>query len=328
MNDLALRLAELDPQASAAVRVVGHFDSLMTSRAGLQSIVRGAATLAGCPVRLVDPLRRRTVRVRADGVVEAPEEEPDAAWPSAEVSADGAVLVLERTGPVGTVEAVVLERAAAAAAAVLARTPSRGRGHDPALVEMVLDAGVDEAERLAAARRLGLPAACRAVAPWGGAGLVVAAGEEPPPGRRAGIGDVVAPAELPASWAAARLALRLTAEGTETDPGPRVVSAESLGALALLVRAADDEPGPLPDVRTLHRAAGTAPWVLATLAAVVEAPSLRGAARLLQVHHSTLQDRLASAEAMLGWDLKTAEGRLRLHLALALRRAARAEGSL
>ena len=117
MNDLALRLAQLDPQASAAVRVVGHFDSLTASRAGLQSIVRGAATLAGCPVRLVDPARRLTVRVRADGVADPAEGEPDPAWPSAEVSADGAVLLLERTGPVDTVGAVVLERAAAAAAA-------------------------------------------------------------------------------------------------------------------------------------------------------------------------------------------------------------------
>ncbi|RBY84690.1 helix-turn-helix domain-containing protein [Blastococcus sp. TF02A-26] len=327
MNDLALRLAQLDPQASAAVRVVGHFDSLMASRAGLQSIVRGAASLAGCPVRLVDPARRLTVRVLADGVAVPPEGEPDPAWPATEVSADGAVLVLERTGPVGTVEAVVLERAAAAAAAVLARSPSRGRGHDPAFLRVVLDDDVDEAERLAVARRLGLPASCRAVALPDGGALVVAAGDGPPPGQRAGIGGVGGVADLPASWAGARLALRLTAAGTDDDPGPRVVSAESLGALALLVRAADAEPGPQPDVRTLDRAAANAPWVLATLDAVVRADSLRGAARVLRVHHSTLQDRLASAESMLGWDLRCAEGRLRLHLALALRRAARGTGS-
>ena len=48
------RLAALDPDATAAVRVIAYFDELAEGRAGIEAIVRGAAVLAGCPARLVD----------------------------------------------------------------------------------------------------------------------------------------------------------------------------------------------------------------------------------------------------------------------------------
>ncbi len=37
---------EREPDAGAALRVIAYFDSLVEARAGLQSIVRGAAVLA------------------------------------------------------------------------------------------------------------------------------------------------------------------------------------------------------------------------------------------------------------------------------------------
>jgi len=322
MHDLAQRLAALDPQASTAVRVISHFDSLTASRAGLESIVRGAATLAGCPARLTDPARRLTVRVLADGVTSQPDTDPDPAWPSAPVTADGAELWLETTTPAGTVEAVVLERAAAAAQTVLERTRSRRRD-DPASVELLLDADATEADRLTAARRLRLPDQARAIALDSGVARIVPADGAVPAGRRAGVGPLVPITDLPESGRLARLALRLTAEGTTEDPGPRVVHADELGALALLVHAADTAPQPIPDVRALEHAAAAAPWVLATLDAVAGAASLRDAARALRLHHSTLQDRLTHAQALLGWDLRHPQGQLRLQLALVLRRALR-----
>ncbi|WP_425508543.1 helix-turn-helix domain-containing protein [Streptomyces roseirectus] len=82
--------------------------------------------------------------------------------------------------------------------------------------------------------------------------------------------------------------------------------------------------GELPeDVRALERAAGEAPWMLATLHAVALTPSLRAAATELTVHHSTMQDRLAHAEGVLGWSVRTPPGRFRLQLALTMRRLAR-----
>jgi hypothetical protein len=54
MKDLEVRLAALDPDAGAAIRVIGYFDRLTEAGAGLEAIVRGAAVLAGCPARLPD----------------------------------------------------------------------------------------------------------------------------------------------------------------------------------------------------------------------------------------------------------------------------------
>ncbi len=123
---------------------------------------------------------------------------------------------------------------------------------------------------------------------------------------------------------AAQIAYRFTADGTETDPGPRVVRFDDLGGLAVLANAIGPATEPIPDVRTLERAASTAPWVLASLEAIAASASLRAAATALTVHHSTLQDRLVNAEQLLGWSVHDPQGRLRLQLALALRRLHRA----
>lgn len=324
MDDLALRLAALDPEASAALKVIRHFDSLLESRAGLQSIVRGAAALSGATAGLVDPARRLTIRVRPDGVSVAATGPPDPAWARSEMTADGAVLWLERPGPADTVDAVILERAAGAARSVLTRTRSRSTPDDPALVELLLDPTAPETDRLLAGRRLGLGSTARAIAVSGTGPRVVAGNHVPHLEERAGVGPVVHIGDLPGSWEAARLALRLTAEGSAEDPGPRILHSDRLGALLVLVRAADADPEPHSDVRALEQSMSAAPWMPATLEAVATTDSLRDAARRLGLHHSTLQDRVAHAENSLGWgDLRSPTARLRLQLALALRRAYR-----
>lgn len=336
MNDLATRLAALDPEMAAALRAVGHFDALLAARAGLQDVVRVAAELTGCPVRFVDADRGLVVRAghagapdtdtgpgsgaRPDPAAGGPADETG--WPRVTVEGAGGELVLERPGPAGTRDAVVLERAAAAVGTVLDRT-RRGRpGADPASVEVVLDPVAAPADRHAAARRLGLTDPARAVALADGQWAVLGAGEPVPAGVRCGAGPAVPLGELPHSAELAALALRLTADGTAEDPGPRVVRAEEVEAVLLAVRAADQAP-PLADVRALDEAAAAGPWVLTTLDAVATTGSQRDAARALHLHHSTLQDRLQHAEHLLGWDLRDPAGRLRLQLALHLRRAAR-----
>ncbi|MFJ6573803.1 helix-turn-helix domain-containing protein [Streptomyces sp. NPDC091292] len=344
MRELAGRLAALDPDAGAAVQVIAYFDRLTESRAGLEALVRGAAVLSGSPARLVDERRGVRVRVEPDGrsggggpvdpawpraplVPEAPADDDadPARTPAAEESG---ALWLERPGPPDGVHAMILERAAAAARAVLDRTrgraPAGAPADDPALVELLLDASAPPAARAHAAARLGLHTErVRAVALWDG-GADVEAVMDPdrrtPDGPRAGVGPTVAPTALPESWAAARTALRLTAEGTARDPGPRRVYADELGALALLAATVGPDTPPIPDVLAVDRAAEAAPWVTVTLHAVASSPSLRSAAAELTVHHSTLQERLAQAEQLLGWDVHTPRGRLRLQLALAVRK--------
>lgn len=139
-------------------------------------------------------------------------------------------------------------------------------------------------------------------------------------GGRAGVGPAGTIADLPASWAQARQALRLTAEGTPADPGPRVVVAAEVEALLLLARTVHPGTRPGPDVEALERAAAAAAWVLPTLDAVCTTTSRRSAAAKLAVHHSSLQERLHTAERLLGWDLLQPAGVLRLQLALVGRR--------
>ncbi|NUO46868.1 MAG: helix-turn-helix domain-containing protein, partial [Streptomyces sp.] len=175
--------------------------------------------------------------------------------------------------------------------------------------------------------RSGRPGAGAAV-PAGGrtsAGVAVplsartGAGSATPPTGRVGVGPAVPVLRLHESWAAARTALRFTAE----EPGRRVVRADELGSLALLADLVGPGTEPPADVIALDVAAATAPWLLATLDAVASTTSLRAAAAEINVHHSTLQDRLAHAEHLLGWPVRTPQGRFRLQLALTMRHLAR-----
>jgi hypothetical protein len=328
MKELAGRLTALDPDAGAAVRVIAYFDRLSESRAGLEALVRGAAVLAGVPARLVDAERRVRVRVEADGTRRDSEVPPDPGWPCAGLATGGAAaLWLERAeAEPSVVDAVILERAAGAVRLVLDRTRGRAPADDPALVETVLDAAALEAARLHAARGLGLdPAAsARALAPHDGRPRIVSgrADTELPAGR-VGVGPAVPVLDLPRSWSDARIALRFTAEGTAQDPGPKVVYADELGGVALLAGLVAPGAEPPPDVQVLEAAGASTPWLLATLHAVVSTASLRAAASEINVHHSTLQDRLSHAEHLLGWPLRTPQGRLRLQLALVMRHLAR-----
>ena len=330
VKELAGRLAALDPDAGAAVRVIAYFDRLVDGRAGLEAIVRGAAVLAGCPARLVDDERRVHLRMTADGVRQDDASAPRPEWLCRPLSDDGpSVLWLERCGPASPVDLMVLERAGGAARAALDRTRGRAAatGHDPAFVEVVLDAAAPTDARLHAVRRLGLDPAgtARAVALNDGSAAVeqvspLSAGVVRSANRRAGRGPVVPVLDLPSSWAGARTALRFTAAGSEQDPGAVVVDFTELGGLAVLAPSITADTEPVPDVRSLERAGAAAPWVLATLDAIATTPSLRAAATALTVHHSTLQERVSHAEHLLGWSVHDPQGRLRLQISLVLRR--------
>jgi PucR-like helix-turn-helix protein len=336
VKDLEVRLAALDPDAGAAIRVIGYFDRLAEAGATLEAIVRGAAVLAGCPARLIDEERRLSVRVQPDGTRgHAAAGAPDQSWPSAGVAPGrAAVLWLERPGPAGPVDAIVLERAAAAARGVLAppgRAPLRPGAADAAVATLI-DPAAGPDDRRHAARLLGLASAprVRAVATAGDGRVEPSVRAEPPgrdsladDGRRRGIGTAASLDDLPSSWASARIALRFTADGTSDDPGARCVRYDELGALALLAGSVTPATPPIPDELALQHAAMAAPWMLATLDGVVTAASLRAAATALVMHHSTLQERIEHAERLLGWPIRNPAGRQRLALALSLRRLRR-----
>ncbi len=325
-----MRLSALDPEAGAALRAITYFDTLAQSRPGLSAIVRGAVTLTGAAAGIVDPGRHVHLRVGEDGVSHYDPEALDPQWLSASLGSDdgdNAVLWIERPGPARTVDAVVLERAATLAREVLERTRGRGQARpgDTEWAQVLIDAEVPESTRRHAARAMGLPIStlARALALPGGKAHIQVMTPAPDASSgafRAGIGPAVPVLELPASWTAAQVALRLSAEGTPEDPGPRTVYAEQMGGLALLAHHVGPNTPLTPDEIALQRAATTTPGVLITLDAVASTTSLRAAAAHLRIHHSTLQERLLRAERALGWSVTDPHGRLRFQLALVLHR--------
>src|SRR5215469_17044524 len=160
MEALAARLSQLDSEAGGALRVVMFYDALMSRRVDLPALARASAGLAECVAGIRLHGTGRVFRVSPDGrpAVATPgpasttmpitldEEEIGAVW-------------LERTGPPVSLDDVLLNRLAIAAAAVVERYgPARTTMADPALVELVISSDAEEAARARALRLLGFTA--------------------------------------------------------------------------------------------------------------------------------------------------------------------------
>jgi hypothetical protein len=305
-------LTALDPQASETLKIVAYFDALVAGGVGVETIVRGAAVLSGVPAGDLHGGTAVRVGPHGDRLAAAA---PDG-WPSADASS-GDVVWIERTGRPHANDAMVLERFALAVA--VSRAQRTIAPEDS--VQILLDATRPAPERAAAAARCGLPARVRVVAasasdavPADGPSTVVAtehgvvrAVVTADTGRLDGIvgaGSWGAPADLAESWALASMALRLArSRGTAVD-------ADGLGVIGIAALALDGaEP---PDVRAIARLDPRTRRVLTVLA---EADSIRSAATILGMHHSSVQARHEALVAELGYDPRTALGRARFELA-------------
>ncbi|MGW4214349.1 helix-turn-helix domain-containing protein [Lentzea sp. NPDC004789] len=322
MKGLLLRLSGLDADAENAVRVIGFFDRLITERAGLDTLVRTTAELAGCPVGLHAPGQGLCLRAEPGGVVVTGPVPVRAAVRSLE---GGVEVWVAREGKPAPLDDMLLERFAIAAAVLLDHSsvplPELG---DPALVELVLSESVGTAERSRALHLLGIAATAplRVLAATGevpgrsvllGTVRAVLSEDVPATDGRLGVGPLLPAIDAARSWQAARTALLYT---SDSEP---VVWWERLGGLGLLARIEHADIAQLDDVRALDRLAAE-PDVIATLDALCATGSVRKAAALLHRHHSTMPARLARAESVLGFELDSAAGRFRLQLALMLRR--------
>jgi sugar diacid utilization regulator len=127
-----------------------------------------------------------------------------------------------------------------------------------------------------------------------------------PAGVRAGIGAAQNPDR---SWQEARTALRFT---ISRQP---IVRYDDLGALALLAQVPQDAARDNSDVAAIARVAGS-PGDLDTLDAYCGAGSLRRAAELLHLHHSSLARRVERIGRSLGIELAEPTGLIRARLAL------------
>jgi hypothetical protein len=338
MEVLVQRLSQLDSAAAGALRVVMFYDTLMRRRVDLPALARASAGLAECVTGIRLDGTGQTIRVSPDGRA-APTPPPPASTTMPVTLDDeeiGAVW-LERPGPAGPLDDTVLERLAIAVASVLERYgPARTTMADPALVELVISADTDEAARTRALRLLGfavdLPVRVVAVrsalpldqigglicpsrpvkaAPVAEVGVILATTVDAgclPSSVRAGIGTADSPAQ---SWREARTALRFT---TARQP---VIHHADLGSLSLLAHVPEAAARANPDVAAVSR---LAPDDVETLDAYCMTGSVRRAADVLHLHHSSVARRLDQIGKTLGIDLTAPTGPVRARLALTTRR--------
>jgi PucR C-terminal helix-turn-helix domain len=336
MEALAERLSHLDSQSEGALRVVMFYDTLMRRRVDLPALARASAGLAECVAGIRLHGTGRTIRVGPDGrQAAAPTSPASTTTPITLDEEEIGTAWLERVGPPGPLDQLLIDRLAIAAAAVVERYgPARTTMADPALVELAISADSDQAARARALRLLGFPAdlpvrvaavrsqlpldqvgslVCPArlvkAAPLADVGVLLATTLDParfPAGVRAGIGAAESPDR---SWWQARTALGFT---TSRQP---VVHYDSLGALALLAQVPQDAARDNADVAAIARMAGN-PEDLETLDAYCATGSLRRAADRLHLHHSSVARRLDQLGKTLGIDLTEPTGLTRARLAL------------
>lgn len=327
MQELLGRIARLDPTASLGLRVIACFDELVVGNVNTRALLSAAASLAGCVAGFTQTVPPRTVRVSPRGEPAENVVDPVEAFPRS--SAHGLTVWLERTGPAHANDAIILERLALA---VRIRHGYGRRDRDNQReLGIVLDPGASTESRSAAAGALGLTAqrsyrvlAAPLFAVWTEHpvgiedvvptvfgpihAMVVPATTVAVDAGPVGVGVATPVEHLPHSFRTALVALRLC-----RAPVVPCVSADEYGGLIGLI--AETALGAHhPDADLLDRLVAHA-WAAATVEAVMRSGSLRQAARVAGVHHSTMQSRVDVLIDVLGWDPLDAQGRTRLGIA-------------
>lgn len=326
MQELLGRIAALDPQASLGLRVIACFDELVVGEVNTKALVAAAAALAGCPAGAAVADGSRLTRVDPEGkALTGPP--PDAV--SDHRLPDGSRVWLERVGEPLPNDALIIERLALAAGIRFGL--ERRLLEKPRDVASIVDATLDEDDRIEAASRLGLTGAARhrvlaaplfAVFDARPSGVtdvvstvhgplqivVVPADVTELAVSPAGLGPAVEVTELPRSLRVAIVALRLA-----RPPEQPLVRSDDFGGLVeLLTDSADAADGDTAAIDGLMQIA----WVESTVAALLENSTVRQAARALGLHHSTVQHRVDHLADSLGYDPLSGHNRTRLGISL------------
>lgn len=328
MQELLGRIARLDPSASLGLRVIACFDELVVGNVNTRALLSAAASLAGCVAGFHQDHPVRSLRVDPRGEIL---RETDRAVPVTATTAEGLSVWLERDGDALPNDAIILERLALAVRIRHSRSRS-GSDHRRDLGRLV-DGETPVDDRMAAAGSLGLgvtrryrvvtaplfavwerhPSGPEDVVPTvhGPIHAVVVPedpGDDGPRASPVGVGVATRPEDLHHSFRTAMVALRLC------DP-PRVptVHADEYGGLvSLLADAPAASAHPDADRLAELEAHG---WGATTIEAIVRSQSMRQAARLADVHHSTMQSRIETITTLLGFDPFDGFGKPRLGMA-------------
>lgn len=324
MQELLGRLTSLDPAASQSLRVIACFDELIAGDVGVHGLLSAAAALSGRPVGLV---RGRVVtRIGPKGEPLGAGSPPDSTH---RVLHDIAVWIEGVADTTAALDAIILERLALA---LLIRLDThRTSSVPPRDMSLLLARETPLEMRREAATRLGLATNVRhrvVVAPlfatwaqhprgpedvvataYGPVHAAVVGVEAAVAASPLGIGSVAGVDALDRSFRTALIALRL--HDASSGDGSR---ADDLGGLAEMLadlpdERRDDGDQSAVELVTLH------PWGASTIDALVRAGSVREAARIANVHHSTMTDRIDVIASTLGFDPMSGIGRTRLGLA-------------
>lgn len=337
METALKELARFDESARAALEVVTAFRELAAADAWDEvDVVRAMAKYASCPARIRLPANELYLRADEHARVTYDSTEPHPRWACEFVlEGEAASIWIERIGTMKLLDAAILNSAAELLRSARFRDSTqllRENGDDfarlitctepkamPALLERV---GLTPKTRCIAIAQPGSRVSLRLIRSHH---VPASPLTHPDQERRAfgdvrtGIGIEVNADSLRASWETAKIALAFAAENTDFDPGANVVHYEGLGPLGQLAHSMQDQ-NVFPDVNKLNRVIAETPWAARTLDALISHASLRLAAASLYTHHSTMQSRVSQLEQKLPWTLQSASGKLRLHLAMSIRR--------
>ncbi|AIY48007.1 helix-turn-helix domain-containing protein [Mycolicibacterium fortuitum] len=328
MKEWIVKLNTIDGGAAEALRVIEHFDTLVDQRCSALAMLRAAALLADCPVGLDDPERGLRVGVDAAGRTMT---ELDAGSTSRQIERFEDITVwLDRQGPAWPLDHLVLERFARSLHAV--KKP-RDTNPSVAATRIACDPDASPADRDNALRRLGLGSTITVVASHLAdaqrmpRGLVfdeqqihlfpeALTDKMIPVDLAAGI-HTCAGAQVHREWQYAVTALRIAVDLTTGKPTH--VRYDELGSIATIVENIDaDTAARSPDVRRVIELQSERPWVIPTLEALLGHSSIRETARLQNLHHSTMRQRISWLERQLGYPLLSSSGCARISSTLAL----------
>ncbi len=324
MQELLGRLRSLDPTASQGLRVIACFDELMSGRVGTDGLLSAAAALAGRPVCARRTPGSPVIRIDQQGHRLESVEPPSELAPAQEL-----IVWIEREpDEPGANDAIILERL------LLALRMRYSESEEPVVRDLALlfDENIELTRRRDAATRRGLSAGLQlrvVTAPlfavwsrhpsgpedvistdFGPVHAAVVPGDAEVIARPLGIGIAVERDDLAVSFRTAVLALRLA------DTAPDGMShADDLGVLAETLAEQPVRPRMDADETAVSRLSSH-PWALTTLDALVHSSSVRDAARVAGVHHSTMASRIEVITAEFGFSPLDGWGRTRTALAL------------
>lgn len=325
MQELLARLTALDPGAGMSLRVIACFDELVRGGVNAHALLSAGASMAGAVAGFSDERSGRTLRVAQNG--EALPRDEDPSNDRVLNAEDGLSVWLEKPGPLGMNDAMILERLALAVGLRFGRNPPDGRRG----LSAALDPDLPPEARAQLLGALGLRSTesyrivCLPLfATWQRHGhmvedvistafgplhvAVVPADQDTLEARPCGVGAPMPLEDLDRSFRTALVCLRLC-----SPPEVPTMSADDYGGLVELLAAGRDA-GPLLDVDSLDPIMAH-PWGAETLDALVKSGSIRHAARLADVHHSTMQTRVEEIQRSLPFDPLDGLGRTRLGIA-------------